>query len=114
MIPGEFQLLPQLIEINKERETLQLLVENHGDRPIQIGSHFHFYETNRYLKFDRKKTIGFRLHIPAGTTIRFEPGQSRKVILVQFSGKRIVWGFRSKIMGSLNKYQKNKEEALQT
>lgn len=101
MIPGEFKIYSGTIEINKNRKKIKLIVINEGDRPIQIGSHYHFYEVNTFLKFNRIKTIGFRLNIPAGTSIRFEPGQDRKIILVEFSGNREVWGFRKKIMGVL-------------
>lgn len=101
MIPGE--IIPQTgeIEINAGRETLVLEVANAGDRPIQVGSHYHFYETNEGLVFDRERTRGMRLDIAAGTAVRFEPGQTRIVTLVPFGGERTVYGFRQKIMGAL-------------
>jgi urease subunit beta len=89
------------IELNKGRKTLTLSVANTGDRPIQVGSHYHFFETNPALKFDRKKARGMRLDIPAGTAVRFEPGQSREVTLVALAGKRTVYGFRQEVMGKL-------------
>jgi urease subunit beta len=89
------------IELNAGRETLTLSVENTGDRPIQVGSHYHFYETNLSLQFDRDSSRGFRLDIAAGTAVRFEPGQSRTVRLVAFAGRRRVFGFHGKIMGDL-------------
>jgi len=108
MIPGEMKIQPGNIVLNPGRETVTLDVANTGDRPIQVGSHYHFYETNNALAFDRKKTIGFRLNIPAGTAVRIEPGQSRSVELVAFAGKREVYGFQGKIMGALP--AKNKGE----
>ncbi len=87
--------------MNEGRATVELEVSNSGDRPIQVGSHYHFFETNPALKFDRKKTKGFRLDIPAGTAVRFEPGQSRKVRLVALAGKREVYGFRQEVMGKV-------------
>ena len=101
MIPGE--ILPQDgdIELNVGRKTLTLDVANTGDRPIQVGSHYHFFETNRALKFDRAKARGFRLDIPAGTAVRFEPGQTRSVKLVAYAGARTVYGFNAKISGKL-------------
>jgi urease subunit gamma/beta len=87
--------------MNEGRETVTLEVSNSGDRPIQVGSHYHFFETNPALKFDRKKARGFRLDIPAGTAIRFEPGQSRAVRLVAIAGKREVYGFRQEVMGKV-------------
>jgi len=101
MIPGELFIKKGEIEINKGRKTLTLTVANTGDRPIQVGSHYHFFETNPALKFDRKTTRGMRLNIPAGTAVRFEPGQSRKVTLVMFAGARKVYGFRQAVMGKL-------------
>ncbi len=101
MIPGEYFIKPGEIEINKGRKTVTLTVSNTGDRPIQVGSHYHFFETNPALKFDRKKTRGMRLDIAAGTAVRFEPGQSRDVTLVALAGKRTVYGFRQAIMGKL-------------
>lgn len=101
MIPGEIICAEGDIEINKGRETLQLEVANVGDRPIQVGSHYHFAETNTSLQFDRDSARGFRLNIAAGTAVRFEPGQSRTVELVAFAGKREIYGFRGDVMGSL-------------
>ena len=101
MIPGEFFIKDGEIELNKGRKLVTLSVANTGDRPIQVGSHYHFFETNPALKFDRKKARGMRLDIPAGTAVRFEPGQTRSVTLVVLAGKRIVYGFRQDIMGKL-------------
>ena len=101
MIPGEFQIKFGDIELNKGRDTLTVSVANTGDRPIQVGSHYHFYETNLALEFDREVTKGFRLNIPAGTAIRFEPGQSRTVELVAYAGNRQIYGFRGAVMGAL-------------
>ncbi|ALG68444.1 urease subunit beta [Beggiatoa leptomitoformis] len=101
MIPGEIIVQSGEIELNTKRETRCITVANTGDRPIQVGSHYHFYETNTALHFDRETTRGFRLNIPAGTAIRFEPGQTREVALVAFAGKRQVYGFNAKIMGAL-------------
>jgi len=89
------------IELNSGRKTVTITVTNGGDRPIQVGSHYHFFETNPALKFDRKKARGMRLDIAAGTAVRFEPGQTRDVTLVPFAGKRMVYGFRQEIMGRL-------------
>ena len=101
MIPGEMFIKDGDIELNKGRKTVTLPVANSGDRPIQVGSHYHFFETNPALKFDRKKARGMRLNIPAGTAVRFEPGQSREVTLVALAGKRTIYGFRSDVMGKL-------------
>ena len=101
MIPGEIVTQTGEIEINQQRQTLTLEVSNTGDRPIQVGSHYHFYETNPALKFDRDKALGYRLNIAAGTAIRFEPGQSREVELVAYAGQRQVYGFRGELMGQL-------------
>lgn len=101
MIPGELITADGEIELNAGRSTLSVNVANTGDRPIQVGSHYHFYETNNALKFDRDATRGFRLNIPAGTAVRFEPGQTRGVELVAFAGKREVYGFNGAIMGVL-------------
>jgi urease subunit beta len=101
MIPGEIITAPGDIEMNVGRETIELRVANVGDRPIQVGSHYHFFETNNGLSFDREKARGFRLDIPAGTAVRFEPGQSRTVTLVALSGTREVFGFQQKVMGKL-------------
>ncbi len=101
MIPGEIMTREGEITLNEGRETLVTEVSNSGDRPIQVGSHYHFYETNGALRFDREKTRGFRLDIPAGTAVRFEPGQTRTVTLVAYGGKRIVHGFNDRINGQL-------------
>jgi urease subunit beta len=101
MIPGEILPAAGEIELNKGRKTVSVEVANTGDRPIQVGSHYHFYETNAALRFDREKARGFRLDIPAGTAVRFEPGQTRTVSLVRYEGKRIVHGFQGKIEGAL-------------
>ena len=101
MIPGEVLTAGGDIELNAGRETLTLQVANTGDRPIQVGSHYHFFETNPALKFDRNASRGFRLNIPAGTAVRFEPGQSREVELVAYAGERKIYGFNGLVMGSL-------------
>ncbi len=101
MIPGEYQIQTGDLEINAGRETVTLSVANSGDRPIQVGSHYHFFETNPALQFDRAKARGFRLNIPAGTAVRFEPGQTRDVELVAYGGKRVIYGFRGEVMGKL-------------
>ena len=101
MIPGEIVSAPGDIELNAGLEALTLEVANTGDRPIQVGSHYHFFETNPALAFDRAKARGYRLDIPAGTAIRFEPGQTRTVHLVPFRGARVVYGFRQAVMGAL-------------
>ncbi len=102
MIPGEMQIVPGEIELNAGRATLILTVANTGDRPIQIGSHYHFYETNTALSFDRPATRGMRLNIAAGTAVRFEPGQTRTVELVAYAGERKVYGFLAQVMGELS------------
>jgi urease subunit beta len=101
MIPGEIITNSGEIELNAGRTTVTLTVANTGDRPIQVGSHFHFFEVNDALRFDRSKARGFRLNIIAGTAVRFEPGQERTVELVELAGDRIVYGFNAKIMGKL-------------
>lgn len=101
MIPGEMQIAEGEIELNAGRRTLTLSVANTGDRPIQVGSHYHFYEVNDALSFDRKKARGMRLNIPAGNAVRFEPGQSRTVELVDLAGRRYVYGFNGRVMGAL-------------
>lgn len=101
MIPGEIVTPEGTIEINVGRRTLIVRVANTGDRPIQVGSHYHFYEVNEALHFDREPTRGFRLNNPAGTSVRFEPGQTRHVELVEFGGRRVVYGFDGKVMGAL-------------
>ena len=101
MIPGEMKVASGDIEINKGRKTAKLEVTNSGDRPIQVGSHYHFFETNDALAFDRPLAYGMRLNIAAGTAVRFEPGQSRTVELVALAGERKVYGFQGKVMGKL-------------
>ena len=108
MIPGEIITAPGDIEINAARQAVTITVANTGDRPIQVGSHYHFFETNPALRFDRNKARGMRLDIPAGTAVRFEPGQTREVKLVALAGTRTVYGFRQEVMGSLEK-RKRKE-----
>ena len=102
MIPGQYQIQPGDIELNVGRRTISLKVANSGDRPIQVGSHYHFFEVNPALKFDRESARGFRLDVPAGTAVRFEPGQTRTVDLVAYAGDRVVQGFRGAIMGPLS------------
>ncbi|MFZ0844204.1 MAG: urease subunit beta [Pseudolabrys sp.] len=101
MIPGEMFIQDGDIELNAGRKTATVTVANTGDRPIQVGSHYHFFETNAALAFDRKKARGMRLDIAAGTAVRFEPGQTRDVTLVALAGKRTVYGFRGDVMGKL-------------
>lgn len=102
MIPGEMLIEPGEIELNAGRPTVTLMVANTGDRPIQVGSHFHFYEVNRALTFDREQARGMRLDIPAGTAVRFEPGDEREVTLVPFVGSRQVYGLNGLINGALD------------
>jgi urease beta subunit len=102
MIPGEVIAADGEIELNVGRETVTLSVANTGDRPIQVGSHYHFYETNPALHFDRDMARGFRLNIAAGTAVRFEPGQTREVELVAYAGERRVFGFNGRVMGNLD------------
>lgn len=109
MIPGEYFIKDGDIELNAGRPTISVSVENIGDRPIQVGSHYHFYEVNNSLRFDREKTKGFRLDIAAGTAVRFEPGQTRTVTLIPYSGKRIIYGFQGKIMGALDNNSTNRK-----
>ena len=101
MIPGEMIVAKGEIELNQGRKSVSVEVANTGDRPIQVGSHYHFYETNSALTFDRDKTRGFRLDIAAGTAVRFEPGQTRSITLVEFAGDRKVYGFNAEISGEL-------------
>ena len=101
MIPGEIRTQPGEIELNAGRRTVTVSVINSGDRPVQVGSHYHFFETNEALRFDRKSAYGYRLNIPAGTAVRFEPGQNRLVELVELGGGRTVYGFLGKVMGAL-------------
>ncbi len=102
MIPGEMFIKDGDVTLNAGRKTVTLTVANTGDRPIQVGSHYHFFETNPALTFDRAKARGMRLDIPAGTAVRFEPGQTRDVTLVALAGKRLVYGFRQDVMGKLD------------
>ena len=101
MIPGEMICKEGTLTLNAGRETLTLAVSNTGDRPVQVGSHYHFFETNAALRFERDKARGFRLDIPAGTAVRFEPGQSREVTLVAYAGGRTVFGFNGRVQGRL-------------
>ena len=101
MIPGELLAADGTLELNPGAEVITVMVSNTGDRPIQVGSHYHFFETNEGLSFDREKSRGMRLDIPAGTAVRFEPGQSRSVTLVPYRGSRTVYGFNQKVMGEL-------------
>lgn len=103
MIPGEILPADGTIDINVGRATVKLTVANTGDRPIQVGSHYHFYETNRALQFDREHARGMRLNIPAGTAVRFEPGDEREVELVAYAGTREIYGFNAKVNGPLEK-----------
>jgi urease subunit beta len=109
MIPGEIITVSGEIELNAGRETLQIQVANTGDRPIQVGSHFHFYEVNEALQFDREKTKGMRLNIPAGTAVRFEPGDEKEVELVTLAGSREVYGFNNLVDGQLDGQKKTKK-----
>ncbi|HVM85713.1 MAG TPA: urease subunit beta [Candidatus Binatia bacterium] len=101
MIPGELMVLAGETVLNQDRDTVRVTVANAGDRPIQVGSHYHFFETNEALEFDRAKARGFRLDIPAGSAVRFEPGQSRIVTLVKIAGDRVIHGFAGRIAGRL-------------
>lgn len=101
MIPGELFAEPGEIELNAGRATVRVQVANTGDRPVQVGSHYHFFETNSALQFDRSVARGFRLNIASGTAVRFEPGQTREVELVRYAGEGRVYGFQQKVMGSL-------------
>jgi urease subunit beta len=101
MIPGELLVAPGEVELNAGRRTARMTVANAGDRPIQVGSHFHFFETNEALRFERAAARGYRLNIAAGTAVRFEPGQEREVELVALAGDRIVFGFNARVMGPL-------------
>jgi urease subunit beta len=103
MIPGEVFAAAADIVLNKDRAAITLKIANSGDRPIQVGSHYHFAEANAALAFDRKAALGYRLDIPAGTAVRFEPGQSRKVSLIPYTGARLVYGFNQAVMGALPK-----------
>ena len=101
MIPGEYLIIDGSLEINSESNTITIEIINEGDRPIQVGSHFHFAEVNAFLKFDREKAKGTRLNIASGTAIRFEPGQSRDIELIEIQGERKIFGFNKKVMGSI-------------
>jgi urease subunit beta len=101
MIPGEMKVVAGEVSINEGRRTVSVSVTNSGDRPIQVGSHYHFFETNAALKFERKKAYGYRLNVAAGTAVRFEPGQTRTIELVALAGERKVYGFTGKVMGKL-------------
>lgn len=103
MIPGEMKVAAGDLELNKGRRVVTVQVVNSGDRPVQVGSHYHFFESNDALKFERKKAYGFRLNISAGTAVRFEPGQTRTVELVQVGGDQKIYGFAGKVMGKLKK-----------
>jgi len=103
MIPGELLVLAGETVLNEGRDTIRITVANTGDRPIQVGSHYHFFETNEALEFDRAETRGFRLDIPAGSAVRFEPGQSRIVTLVKIAGDRVIHGFAGKVGGKLER-----------
>ena len=111
MIPGEIKTASGDLSLNEGRKTVRLAVTNSGDRPIQVGSHYHFYETNPGLRFDREQARGRRLNIPAGTAVRFEPGQTREVELVPYLGDRVVYGFRGEIMGRLDGKAKKPSKA---
>ena len=110
MIPGEYILAKSDIEINVGRATATVQVTNTGDRPVQIGSHFHFFEVNRQMKFNREKTYGMRLNIPAGTAVRFEPGEEKEVVLVEFGGNKKIFGFNNLVDGAIK--DENKQAAL--
>jgi urease subunit beta len=103
MIPGEILIEEQSIAINEGRDCIRIAVSNTGDRPIQVGSHYHFFETNAALRFERVPTKGFRLNIPAGTAVRFEPGQTREVELVRYAGAQKVFGFNGQVMGAVQR-----------
>jgi urease subunit beta len=110
MIPGEFFVEEGDLELNAGRQTVSLMVSNSGDRPIQVGSHFHFFEVNAALKFDRTQARGMRLDIPAGTAIRFEPGDQKQITLVPFVGSRVVYGFNGQIQGALERSASKKRK----
>ncbi|MCW8885647.1 MAG: urease subunit beta [Motiliproteus sp.] len=113
MIPGEMQIQAGDIELNSGRQTLTLKVANTGDRPIQVGSHYHFFETNKALDFDREAAKGFRLNIAAGTAVRFEPGQTRTIELVAIAGTRTIYGFRGQVMGALDSQEQDPQGGQQ-
>ena len=110
MIPGEYILKKEDIVANEGRATVKVVVINTGDRPVQIGSHFHFFEVNKQMEFDREKSFGMRLNIPAGTAVRFEPGEEKQVALVEFGGNKKIYGFNNLVDGSLK--EKSKEKAI--
>lgn len=110
MIPGEIVTREGDITLNQGRQTITLTVENHSDRPIQVGSHYHFFEVNNALQFDRTQSYGYRLDIAAGTAIRFEPGQRRTITLVAIAGKRHIYGFQGLVMGALEANPSDKQE----
>ncbi len=103
MIPGEIDVVDGEIELNPGRDRISLEVANSGDRPVQVGSHYHFYEANSGLVFEREQARGYRLNIPAGTAVRFEPGQKREVELVAYAGERVIYGFNAAVMGPLDR-----------
>jgi urease subunit beta len=112
MIPGEYFISDKPIIANQGKKTVKLLVENTGDRPIQVGSHTHFFEANKALEFPRSEAYGFHLNIPSGTSVRFEPGDSRNVELTEYGGKRIVWGFNGLVNGPLDEKRKEAFEKV--
>ena len=112
MIPGEYILKKEDIIANVDRTTVKVVVINTGDRPVQIGSHFHFFEVNKQMEFDREKSFGMRLNIPAGTAVRFEPGEEKEVELVEFGGSKKIFGFNNLVDGSIK--EKNKKKAAET
>ena len=101
MKPGEIITKNEEIDLNKDHKVIKLKISNSGDRPVQVGSHYHFFETNEYLVFDRKTSYGKRLNIPSGTAVRFEPGQSKDVELIEINGSKKIYGFNKKVMGKL-------------
>ncbi|NHN36125.1 urease subunit beta [Pseudomaricurvus alcaniphilus] len=109
MKPGEIKVASGVINLNPGRRTIKLRVENSGDRPVQIGSHYHFYEVNPALTFERDKTLGYHLNIASGTAVRFEPGQGREVELVQYSGTRTIYGFRGEVNGPVDTFAATKK-----
>jgi len=112
MIPGEYILKKEDIVANADRITVRIVVVNTGDRPVQVGSHFHFFEVNKQMEFDREKAFGMRLNIPSGTAVRFEPGEEKEVELVEFGGSKKIFGFNNLVDGSLK--EKNKKKAVET
>jgi urease subunit beta len=108
MIPGEYILKKEDIIANADRITVKIVVVNTGDRPVQIGSHFHFFEVNKQMEFDREKAFGMRLNIPAGTAVRFEPGEEKEIELVEFGGSKKIFGFNNLVDGSIKEKHKKK------